>query len=410
MNKFLAGAAVLALCPGAAMAVGLDRSGQPVDILFEDGNYFELSFGRIFPSLEGEDEALADVGYAGGAETGNVSEDFNQLGAAVKFQVSEELSFALIADEPYGVDINYPGNGGSFTPSGFPPPFPPVLPVPAEDGSNNLGGTYAKVDSSALTAMARYKINDNFSVHGGLRYQRLEASVGLSGYAYGPALSGYTVDFDRDYAFGYAVGAAYERPDIALRVALTYFSEIEHENETTETLPALAGGGTVSSVTEITTPQAVNLDFQTGLNQRTLLFGQVRYAWYDDVTVDPPYFDANSDPTIEGTSLTDLTDGYSLSLGVGRALTDRLSGSITVGYEHPRDDDDLVSPLSPSNGQKSIGVGLSYDVNESLTVAGGVRYVWLGDASAETGTPDTARASFEDSHVVGVGMQIGYHF
>lgn len=408
MNKLLAGAAVLALCPAATMAAGLDRSGQPVDILFEDGNYFELSFGRVFPSLEGQDEPLPQVGYAGGAETGDVAENFNQVGAGVKYQLTEKLSFALIADEPYGVDVSYPGEGGSFALTGV--ADPPVRPIPADSGSNNLGGTYADVDSSALTALARYEFNDSFSIHGGLRYQRLEAGVGLSGFAYGPALSGYSVEFDRDYAFGYAVGAAYERPEIALRVAVTYFSEIEHELDTTENLPALVGGGTVSSVTKISTPEAINLDFQTGLNQRTLLFGQVRYAWYEDVTVSPPYFDSQSDPTIEGTSLTELDDGYSLAIGVGRALTDRLSGSVTLGYEPANDEDDLVSPLAPTNGQRSIGLGLSYDVNESFTIAGGVRYVWLGDASAETSTPDTARASFEDSHVVGVGMQIGYRF
>ena len=407
MKKLLAGAAVLALCPAAAMAVGLDRSGQPVDILFEEGNYFELSFGRVFPSLDGEDQPLAGVGYAGGAESGDVSEDFNQVGAGVKFQVSEQLSFALIADEPYGVEVNYPGEGGSFALTGV--ASRPVRPIPAEEGSNNLGGTYADVDSSALTAMGRYEINDNFSIHGGLRYQRLEARVGLSGYAYGTGLEGYTADFERDYAFGYAVGAAYERPEIALRVALTYFSEIDHELDTTETLPALIGGGILSSVTEITTPQAINLDFQTGLNQRTLLFGQLRYAWYDDVTVDPPYFDLQSDPTIEGTSLTEIEDGYSLAIGVGRALTERLSGSVTLGYERA-EDDDLVSPLAPTNGQRSIGLGLSYDVTESFTVAGGVRYVSLGDASPETGTPDDARADFTDNHVVGFGVQIGYRF
>ncbi|SFG07747.1 Long-chain fatty acid transport protein [Palleronia marisminoris] len=406
MKKLLAGAAVLALCPSAAMAVGLDRSGQPVDILFEDGNYFELSFGRVFPSLEGEDRALAPF-YAGGTAIDDVGEDFNQLGAGVKFQVAEKLSFALIADKPYGVDINYPGDGGGFAPSGLPAPFPPFLPVPpTEEGSANLGGTYADVDSSALTAMGRYEFNDNFSVHGGLRYQRLEARVGLSGFAYGPFLSGYTADFDRDYALGYAVGAAYERPDIALRVAVTYFSEIEHELDTTETTP---GGSIRTSVTEITTPQAINLDFQTGLNQRTLLFGQIRYAWYEDVTVAPPYFDENSDPGIDGTSLTEIADGYSLAIGVGRALTDRLSGSVTFGYERA-EDDDLVSPLAPTNGQRSIGLGLSYDVTDSFTVAGGVRYVALGDASPETGTPDTARADFSDNHAVGLGLQIGYRF
>ncbi|SPJ22347.1 OmpP1/FadL family transporter [Palleronia abyssalis] len=407
-STLLAGVATVALFPAAAMAIGLDRSGQPVDILFEEGNYFELSFGRVFPSIDGEDVALPEVGYTGGAETGDVGEDFTQLGAAIKFQVTEQLSFAMIADEPYGVDVNYPGDGGSFVPSGFPLPFPQVLPVTTDEGSNNLGGSSAHVESSSLMALARYEINDNFSVHGGLRYQRLQSEISLSGFGYGPTLSGYSATFGEDHAFGYAVGAAYERPEIALRIAVTYFSSIEHEQDTVETLPLLAGGGTIESVTEVETPEAINIDFQTGLNQRTLLFGQLRYAWYEDVRVAPPYFDSQSDPTIPGTSLTDIEDNYAVSIGVGRALTDRLSGSVTLGYEAKGDD--LVSPLSPTNGQKSIGLGLSYDVNDQVTVAGGVRYVSLGDAGAETGTPDTERAFFDDNHVVGVGFQVGYRF
>ena len=378
-SKFLAGVAAIALAPASAMAVGLDRSNSDVGILFEDGNKFELSFGRVFPDVTGQ-----DTGIFGTSTSGNVAEDFSQLGAGLKLQVTDQLSMAFIAGEPFGADISYPSfaSGGSFA----------------------LGGTGAKLDSSELMALARYEINDNFSVHGGLRYVRLgDAEVTLSGAAYG-GLSGYNVQFEDDSDIGYVVGAAYERPEIALRVALTYFSNTEHDLPTTENVSL---GLPTTSETSVETPDSVNLDFQTGLNQQTLLFGQIRYAWYDDVILAPQNFALASD------SLTDIDNGYSVQIGVGRRFTDKLSGSVTFGYERDSGSADGVSALAPTDGQKSIGLGLSYDVTDQFTIAGGVRYVDLGNARPNSGACGFAPggcAVFEDNDVIGVGLQVGYSF
>jgi len=73
-------------------------------------------------------------------------------------------------------------------------------------------------------------------------------------------------------------------------------------------------------------------------------------------------------------------------------------------------DDDLVSPLSPTNGSYTFTVGGKYDLNENVAISGGVSYAVLGDARPETGTPDIARANFEDNDAVGVGIKIGYKF
>lgn len=389
-TRHLTGLAALCLAPASAMALGLDRSGQSVDVLFEDGNYFEFSVSRVFPSVDGTDVL--------GFDTGEAAEDFTQLGAGVKYQLNEVLSLGFIAGEPYGVDIDYP-DGRS------------VL----------LGGTLAQADSRELMALARYEINDNFSVHGGLRYVTLEADVRLSGLAYG-GLDGYEVSLEKDGDIGGIIGVAYERPEIALRVALTYFDGTEHELDTTESLngigvgeiPAAALGLPINpfsteTTTTVKTPDAVNLDFQTGLNQRTLLFGQIRYVWYEDVIVSPAFYDAGDRPLSENSSLTDIEDNYGVTLGIGRRLTDNLSGLVSVGYEG-KEEDDLVSPLGPTNGRRSLGLGLSYDVSDAVTIAGGLRYAWLGDARPETGTPDTARADFDDNRLIGVGLQLGYRF
>lgn len=361
---------------GTAGALGLDRSGQDVTAIFEEGNYAELNFGMAVPELGGTDRPnpFNPAGYS----YDDVANDFSQVGASLKYDVSDRVSVAVIIDQPFGADIEYPGPANTW-----------------------LGGTEAYLESRALTALARYQVNDLFSVHGGLRGQRQSGEITLSGIGYG-GLSGYNVTLADSTAYGYVLGVAYERPDIALRVALTYNSAIEHEFDTVETL----NGVTVNpgSTTDVKSPEAINLDFQTGIAADTLLFGQVRYAAYEDTIVSPDFFASQTG----GGSLTEIDSGTAYTLGVGRRFTEAFSASFAVGYE-AESDDSLVSPLAPSNGATWATLGGQYTI-DNVVLSGGIRYTVLGDAQAETGTPDAARADFTDNSAVAIGASIGYRF
>lgn len=374
MKTYLSAGAALLLTTSMAHAVGLDRSNQNIGVIFEDtgatGSYVELSYGFAMPDLTGEDDALF-----GSGPTGNVAEDYGILGMAFKYQYSDAFSAAVIFDQPYGASIEYPV-GDSIA----------------------LGGTAADVDSESISVLGRYDLGNGFSAHGGLRVQRLAASVSLAGAAY-PFPAGYSANFDDDTAVGYTLGAAYERPDIALRVALTYFSEIDHELDTQENFGA---GFVPTGTTDVTTPQAVNLDFQTGVAPGTLVFGQIRWADYDEVQVVPAQFGGATG----GTSLVGVKSNFAYSLGVGRQLTDNLAGSFSVGYEPTGDD--LVSPLGPTNGNYSVALGAAYTFDTGMELSGGIRYIRPGDASAATG--GEARARFEDNDAIAIGLKVAYAF
>ena len=132
-----------------------------------------------------------------------------------------------------------------------------------------------------MTGLVRYRIDRRFSVHGGLRAARFGGEATLAGPAFAAVgLGGYHWEGDDDWGFGYVLGAAYEIPEIALRVALTYGSEIEHELDADENFFG-------PSTTEITMPQSVNLDFQTGISPKTLLYGSVRWVNWDGWNVSP---------------------------------------------------------------------------------------------------------------------------
>ncbi|PYE86184.1 OmpP1/FadL family transporter [Pseudoroseicyclus aestuarii] len=384
MKTFATASGILLLGAGAAGAVGLDRSNQDITAIFAEDNYLELSYARTEPSLSGADlDIFPTLG-----DYGDVGEVFTTYGASLTYHLTPRISMALIADEPFGVDTSYEGD--------------PALTM--------LGGTSAELNSRALTLMGRYRINDAFSIHGGLRRERLDAEITLSGQAYG-GLNGYRVSLDEDSATGYVIGAAYERPEIALRVALTYHSSMEHDFDSTETLggapigalpPALTGGLDGVGTTTVETPEAWNLDFQTGIAQDTLLFANVRYATYSDVIVSPEFFAAAG-----GGSLTEIEDNASYQIGVGRRFNEAFSGQIAVGYEPEKDD--FVSPLAPTNGLRFVSLGGSW-TRDAVTLSGGVRYSWIGDAFPETGTPDVARAQFEDNDAISYGLSLGYRF
>jgi long-chain fatty acid transport protein len=346
---------------GSVQAGGIDRSGQGLGNLFEPGRQFELSFGYVSPSVSGVDLL--------GGQTGNVAADYSQFALSYKQDINDRLSFGVIVDQPFGADILY----GS--------------------GSPLLGGTSAEAETLALTGVLRYKFDGGFSVHGGLRAQRASGEITLSGLAYA-GLNGYNVVLDNDVALGYLVGVAYERPDIALRVALTYNSAITHKFDTTQTiLPA------ATVPTEVETPQSLNLDFQTGIAKDTLLFGQIRWADWSSFLIDPEFFPGNG--------LVELDDTVTWTLGVGRRFNENWSGSISFQYE--KEGDPLVSPLAPTNGRVGVTLAGVY-TKDNMKITTGINYTSVGDAQPETGTPDTARANFTGNSSVGIGVRVAYSF
>ncbi|SFI39691.1 OmpP1/FadL family transporter [Jannaschia pohangensis] len=376
MNRFATAVVATIIGAGTATAGGLDRSGQNINILFEEGTYAELSFGYVAPTVDGNDLAAFR-----GQATGDVAGNFIRAGLGYKQQINDQLSFALIVDQPYGADIAYaPG-------------------VPGVGGSLTLGGTRATLNATALTGLVRYEFTDRFSVHGGIRAQTINAAVDLRGGGYGP-LGTYSVTLDGDTAFGFQVGGAYEIPEIALRLAVTYFSEIDHEFQSVETgLTPVA----VNGITEVTTPEAINIDFQTGIAKDTLAFASFRYADYGVVRVSPPVFNGATG----GASLTNIDTARDLSIGVGRRFSDQLSASVALNFSDGGSDN-LVSPLGPTDGSIGITLAGSYQVTDQIKLSGGINYTKFGDSIPTVG--GNQLANIDDNSAVGVGFRIGYSF
>lgn len=432
MKRVFLSASALALSAGLAQAGGLDRSGQSVSAIFAGDNNASLSFGLVTPSVTGSDDAGNDY---------DVGDQYIQLGMSYTNSVNDKFSYSVIFDQPYGANVSY--NNDPTT--------------------SALGGTGADLSSDAITFIGKYQVTDRVSVFAGIGAQRVRADVQLNGQAYNQAIStgavtsgfndlisgtplpaldsadlgaalalanagdlsgaaaidgtygagtfstlagnfstatagfdatgGYDFEMDRSTRPNYLIGAAYEIPDIALRFAATYRFETEHTADTVENLY-----GTVTrSEVEYVTPQSLNLEFQTGVAENTLLTASYRWTEFSAVDVVP---------TALGSDLVNLDDSERYTVGLGRAFSNELAGSLNLIYE-PKGDTDLVSPLGPTDGQFGISVGGRYS-KDNVNISGGINYTWLGDARAEVA--DQPQVSFEDNHAIGVGFKIDVTF
>ncbi|HKL56212.1 MAG: OmpP1/FadL family transporter [Roseovarius sp.] len=361
MTRTIITAAALCAASGAAYAGGVDRSGQSLSALFEQGNYAELSFGTVTPSVSGN---------LLGLPSGNMTNPYWQVGAAYKQQINDNLSYAVIFDQPFGADVQYSAN----------------VPYP-------LATSSATLETAAVTGVLRYRMDNGFGVHGGLRVQRLEARANF------PIVAGYNAVADADYGVGYLAGASYERPDIALRVSLTYNSKVKTSHTTLENLTAPVTA--LVTKTEVETPQSVNLDFQTGIAKDTLVFGGVRWVEWSEFTIDPLIYRGATGNAF----LSYNDDTVTYTMGVGRRFTDTWSGSLSMTYE----DGDSVTPVSnlgPTSGKFGVTVGARYK-NENFSVSTGVNYTWIGDATTAIGP---LRPQFTDNSAIGVGVKVGWNY
>lgn len=364
MKTVLGSASVLAVCASAAFAGGIDRSGQSIGIIFERGSYAELTFGAVSPNVSGIGSGFSPTP---GADSGDMAASYIQFSAAYKQPLSNNLDFAVILDQPFGANVDYPAGSGYFA-----------------------GGATADLNTMAVTGILKYTTESNISVYGGLRYQTFNAEAVV------PFVGGYTGSTNTDSGLGYLVGVAYERPEIALRVALTYNSKIDHTFEVTEF-------GAPSADMDVTTPQSVNLDFQTGVAEGTLVFGSIRWVEWSEFDITPAaYFTATG-----GNSLVSYEDDrITYTIGVGRKFTENLSGALTLGYEAQAGG--FSSNLGPTDGFFSIGLGGAYTM-DNVKISGGIRYVMIGDAETTLGG-GVAASEFEDNHALGIGVKIGYSF
>lgn len=368
MYRITAATAALLATTAIAQAGGVERNAFTTGILFEEGNYVELGYTFVNPSVSG---ALNPPAPAVGS--GDMAASYGFATLSYHNDITDDFSLSVVVDAPIGADVSYPG------PLGYP-----------------FALSEAELRSNQISIIARYELSDRFSVYGGLRMAEASGTIWVNA----PGLS-YSLEADSDIGYGYMIGAAYEIPDIALRVALTYFSEIDLS---LSGLSGIAAGPTAAPPAtviptnfEITLPDSLLLEAQSGIAEGTLLFGSIRWVDWSEFDITP----GNYPP---GALVSYADDTITYTLGMARRLNDDLVLLGSVNYE--AQNGGFASNLGPTDGRLGVSVGARYEVN-NWVLSGGVNYTWIGDANTQAGAFTT---TFNDNTAVGAGIRIGYRF
>lgn len=408
--KTLVTSILIATLPTAgAFAAALDRSGQSMSAFLQPGNYFEAGISVLDPNVAGT------TTY--GENTGNMAGHYYFPSAALKFQVADQFSVGLLYDQPYGADAEYSTTTSFTTPQ---------------------GGTKVEVDTQNLSLILGFQPTEHWNVYAGPVFQTVKANVSLRGGAYSvlggvPAagIKGYDAFVSETEGYGWLAGIAYQIPEIALKASITYRSEIDHETNITENIvspaqmasigqsgfQALLPNGYAEADTTITTPQSVNLDFQTGIMKDTVAFANLRWVNWKDFAIRPNKFGQFSGVATyaaggKGFDLVAYSDDQiSANVGVGHKFSEKWGANASVGWDSGAGNP--VTTLGPTEGYWNVGLGVQYSPEPNYFISGGLKYFVLGDAKAQAGSDfgtDKYVAEFKDSDAWAYGLKIGYRF
>ena len=376
MRVFKGWATTALVCVGGsgAFAGGMEVTRLPTDMMFEKGNHVSISFGRFEPDV-------TDDLYA---TEGSMYNDRSATTLTFKTQINDKISIGVAKYKSAEISLDYAEStalGGAVTP------------VTVD----------LTVDTLAL--LGRYELNDNLSMIGGLKY-----STGSGGGNVLVAPEG-TIQAQDDSVLGGIVGVSFEKPEIALRISGTYQAKQDMSHPTTTNL----GAPIDLENTKSALPESFTIDFQSGIAPNTLLFGSIHRAFWSDAHISfwtqpntgglDGLGNVTNAPNGEYVQKSTWTNTTSLSLGIGRKLSDQWAVSASFNYEGSSEPTG-TSLLSTTDGVRGITLGGKYTV-DNTTISVGVNRSKLGD---KTVTSLGSDGIFANNSITTIGFKIGQSF
>ena len=288
----------LTLTISHSFAGGLEVSRQ--------NNMLLLSKDKVFETVVRQTSASVKDNVYSAFDGKSVIKQLNLVSAGYKSDYSDSISYAVEVYEPMASTLQYP----------------------------TVVRIKALLRSQAISLTGKYQSpNSPIGLILGTRYLTIKRST----------LNIGTVDLitTPTSELGYMAGISYEKPEIALKVLLTYSPAIDL------TLP-------ITVVSTATAKQAAmtTLDFETGIAKDTLLYGSIHQSSWKSAQI-----------SLNGVGqISSFTDSDKYNIGVGRKFSEKLSGSVSYTSE-PGGSATGTSLLSPTNGTDTYGLGVKYKTN-----------------------------------------------
>ena len=364
--------AMVAICSaGSVVAGGADVTLMPTEMMFEKGSYLEVSTVRVNPNVTSTAVSPTPVAVA---PNNSMYSDYSANTLAFKMDLNDKIAVGFADYLSAGINVDYRND-------------------PTIDAFVDLS------IRSRLLAV-KYQVNENVSILGGWKHSKTSnASANVLKNPVGIL----TIPSTSDSAF--ALLAAYEKPEIALRVSGLYQSATKFDLPMSSSLYGTLLNGKAGL------PKSMTVRFQSGIAKNTLIFGSAHRGDWAKSQIE---FETDNNgagslatpPATDGAiaARSSFTTTTAYTLGLGRKLSEKYAVSATYGWEKGSGATGS-SLLSTTDGKKSLTLGGKY-TNGRMTVSAGYSMIRFGDYTNTTSSTGVNLFSGNTANVI--GLKLGF--
>lgn len=297
-------------------------------------------------------------------------------------------------------------------------------------------GRYHAVESDVMTIninpSVAYKVNDQFSLGGGISVQYIEATLSSMVDATGAASTAQDIFVENkadDWSLGFNLGAIYQA-SASTRIATAYRSEVKHElkgDTRTEVPAAIAAAPVAPGVTlgdlfqnqgvngKIDLPASASISILHQLSEKLTILGDVSWTgWSSFKELTFNYEGAGIGGNTSSTTIENWEDSWRYSIGATYQQSAALKLRCGLAYDQtPIPDAAHRTPRIPGEDRTWLALGAGYKFSERLS--GDVAYAHLFvpnakiDASNNLTSAGSLVGEFENSVDI-ASVQLSYSF
>lgn len=397
---------------------------NPAGLARLSGSQFVAGGYYIKPSLEFDKiSANRAAAIGGGAISGGNGGDAGEAALVPNFyysrQINDRLSFGVGINAPYGLATDY-----------------------EDDWVGRYHANRSEIMTVNVNPALAYKISDQFSVGGGINYQKLDATLTQAvdygsicllagsppgcGATPGANDGAATVEADDD-AWGFNVGGLWQLSD-ATRLGLAYRSRMKYgldgsfdvtaPNATAAAVGASPTFGLVDSGVRanITLPETISLSLYQMLTPTWALMADVtrtRWSRLPELRIDFDSGQADSVVTL------DLKDANRYSVGATYIPGGNWSYRFGVALDQtPTPDEVARTPRLPDEDRLWVAFGAEYKPNDTMSFDISYVYIKVDDAAINKSAGAPGNENFLRGSLVGsyeantqiLGAQLNWKF
>ena len=315
--------------------------------------------------------------------------------------LTKDLTFGLGANAPFGMRTDW-----------------------AKGWQGQYFGTLTDVKTVNLNANLAYRVNDAFSIGGGINYQKFDAQLetALNGAPFGSRDGNFMVS-GNSWAWGYNLGVLF-RPTAATQLGVSYRSAIKHELEGKYAVSGFTGPGAGVAVAtygfagtsgagkvNIKLPDTLIFSATHQLNSQWELLGDVsRTSWSDVPELRVQFANGSADKV----STYNWRDTWRVAVGANYQATDAWKLRVGLAFDQSPVKEGLRTPRLPDQDRIWYSVGAQYKLNNTSKLDFGYSYVKAKDArgnetSANPAVTGTILGDYKSSVQV-LGVQYSMSF